>query len=153
MSASPLSTPPVALASPPAWALLLGYAGLIPFAAGALWLWGVPGAPHPLAAPALAAYGAVIVSFLGGIHWGLAFAHPPAPAPLFGWGVVPSLVAWLALLLPHPAGLSVLGAMLVLAYAVDRRVYRRHGLAHWLPLRLHLSAIAALCCAAGAVRA
>ena len=149
MAAQPPAQPP----TPPGWALSLGYAGLIPFAAGALALWGALGLPPPVAALGLAAYAAMIVSFLGGIHWGLAFAHPPAPALLFGWGVVPSLVAWLALLLPPPTGLSVLAAMLVLSYAVDRRVYRRHGLAQWLPLRLHLSAIAALCCAAGAARA
>jgi len=51
---------------------LLGYAGLFPFfAAAAAALLGPP--PWRGAAlSALAAYGAVILSFLGAVHWGLA---------------------------------------------------------------------------------
>ena len=78
----------------------------------------------------LAAYGATIVSFLGGIHW----------------GVVPTFGAWVGVMMPPSAGLVVPGAMLVACYAVDRRLYPRHGLQRWLTLRFRLSAVAALCC-------
>ena len=44
----------------------------------------------------MSAYAALIVSFLGGIHWGLAFRHTEPPLALLAWGVVPSLVAWVA---------------------------------------------------------
>ena len=68
-------------AEPPPFALRLGYAGLIPFLGGALLVWLVwPQMPmHAYATMALSAYAAVIVSFLGGIHWGIAFreAEPP----------------------------------------------------------------------------
>lgn len=141
--------------SPAAWAL--GVAGLIPFVAGAagmLWPsalpWPVPGG----AAAALGAYGAVIVSFLGGIHWGLAMAGSGEPSALrLAWGVVPSLIAWPALLLAPAWGLAALAAALVLCFMVDRRSYPALGLAGWLPLRGLLTAVAALSCMAGAALA
>lgn len=130
--------------------LALGYGGLLPFVAGAIAVWAVGADARYDVALALAAYAATIVSFLGGIHWGLAFRHAAPPPRLLWWGVLPSLVAWLALLL-HPAlGLVVLGSMLLLCLLVDRRVYRSEGVAQWLPLRLQLSVVAALACFVGA---
>lgn len=57
----------------PASALMLGLAGLIPFAAGALSQW----LPLPLLTGEtglrlIVAYGAIILSFLGGVRWGTA---------------------------------------------------------------------------------
>jgi hypothetical protein len=128
----------------------LGYAGLIPFVAGAALVWLVDAEAHPYATLALAAYAAVIVSFLGGIHWGIAFREAEPPPGLFVWGVVPSLVAWVAVVMPANAGLVIHGAMLWVCYAVDRRVYAQHGLGHWLTLRFRLSAVAGLACFLGA---
>ena len=51
----------------------LAYAGGLPFIFLAILLWLVDEELHPFVSIALAAYGAVIVSFLGGIHWGIAF--------------------------------------------------------------------------------
>ncbi len=135
---------------PPSWAFRLGYAGLLPFALGAALVWLVREDAHPYVTAALSAYAAVIVSFLGGIHWGLAFRLPEPPRALLVWGVVPSLVAWLAVLMPAAAGLVVHGAMLAACYAVDRRIYPTQGVGHWLTLRFRLSAVAALCCFLGA---
>ncbi len=120
---------------PLAWPL--GLAGLIPFAAGALavalgWHW---------AAFPLAAYGATILAFLGAVHWGLALATPDqASAERLAWGVVPSLWAWVALLLPLPVALPVLGAG-ILATAGLETVAARRGLVSgaWLRLRWVLS--------------
>lgn len=141
--------------TPAAWALGLG--GLIPFVAGAaalLWPGAVPVAVPGGAAAALAAYAAVIVSFLGGIHWGLAFVQPGGSATTrLVWGVVPSLIAWPALLLPPAWSLAVLAAALVLCFMVDRRAYPALGLAAWLPLRGLLTTVAAISCAAGAALA
>lgn len=128
----------------------LGYAGLLPFVGGAVWLAAGPAGQQALAAQALAAYAATIVSFLGGIHWGLAFAASGGPSTArLAWGVVPSLLAWPALLLPASAGLALLAATLVLCYAVDHRAYPRHGLGAWLPMRRALSTVATLSCAVG----
>lgn len=134
----------------PSWALRLGYAGLLPFVTGALLVWLVRVEAHPYVTLGLSAYAAVIVSFLGGIHWGLAMRQSqPAPS-LLVWGVVPSFPAWVAVMMPPSAGLVIHGAMLLVCYAVDRRVYPAQGAGHWLTLRFRLSAVAALSCFLGA---
>ncbi len=127
-------------------ALALGYAGLMPFVGGAALLWLVRPELQPWVEAALTAYAAVIVSFLGGIHWGLALRQAAPPAALLAWGVVPSLVAWVAVLMAPQAGLVLLGSMLLLCYAVDRRLYPAQGLGDWLVLRFRLSTVAALSC-------
>lgn len=94
---------------PPA-PLLLGLAGLLPFWGLALGLAVTPVAGWTAGqlAAALAAYGAIIVSFLGGIRWGLATARQGA-ASQYGLAVLPSLVAWAALALPIVPRLASLG--------------------------------------------
>ena len=57
-------------------ATALGIAGLIPFAAGAALA--LLSDDAAAARAALLAYGAVILSFLGAVHWGLALASGPA---------------------------------------------------------------------------
>lgn len=131
-------------------ARLLGHLGLLPFVLGALLVWVVNAQAHPYATLALSAYAATIVSFLGGIHWGLGFRLTAPPASLFVWGVVPSLIAWLAVMMPASAGLVVHGVMLLACYAVDRKVYPVQGLQRWLTLRFRLSMVAALSCFLGA---
>ena len=127
-------------------ALRLRYAGLLPFIAGAALVWLVYPEVQPYVTLSLAAYAAVVLSFLGGIHWGLAFRQEvPSPGP-YAWGVVPSLVAWVGVVMPAYAGLVVLGAMLVITYLVDRRLYPRLGARAWLVLRFRLTAVASLCC-------
>jgi hypothetical protein len=154
-TASSLPSPPPAAYHPPIsdTARWLGYAGLVPFVLGALLLWVlvlVRAEAHTFAALALSAYAALILSFLGGIHWGLAFRQTAPAASLFVWGVVPSLVAWMAVLMPAYAGLVVHGVMLVVCYLVDRRVYPAHGIGQWLTLRFRLSAVASFSCFLGA---
>ena len=151
--AAPVSyAPPVAryvdpLSDTARW---LSHLGLVPFVLGALLVWVVNAEAHPYAALALSAYAGVIVSFLGGIHWGLAFRMTAPPATLFIWGVLPSLVAWLAVMMPASAGLVVHGVMLLVCYAVDRRVYPVQGAAQWLVLRFRLSTVASFSCFLGA---
>lgn len=139
-----------ASAGPGSTALALGYAGLLPFAAGAVLAWTGPLGAVPAGRVLLLAYAAVIVSFLGGIHWGLVMRAPAGRDAQLVWGVLPSLAAWLALLLPERIGLGLCALSLIACYAADRGSYGREGLAAWLPLRLRLTAVATLCCAAGA---
>ena len=151
MTAPATAREPAATASLPDTATLrLGYAGLLPFVMGAALLWIVRPDAHPYVALSLSAYAGVIISFLGGIHWGLGFRARPAERMRFVWGVVPSLVAWVAVVMPPYAGLVVHGVMLVVCYAVDRRVYPLHGAAGWLTLRFRLTVVAALSCFIGA---
>jgi hypothetical protein len=139
-----------AVAAPSSWAWRLGYGGLLPFAAGAALVWLVYADALPYVARGLAAYGALIVSFLGGIHWGLAMRQALPSTRGLLWGVVPSLLAWPAVMMPPHAGLVILGLLLLLSYAVDRVLYAEQRVAGWLTLRFRLSTVAALCCFVGA---
>ncbi len=154
MSFHPASThPPQPEAAPPsAGTLRLGYAGLLPFVVGAalVWIGLQPAVAHEFVVLALSAYAAVILSFLGGIHWGLAARSAVHDAHRYAWGVVPSLVAWVAVVMPAYAGLVVHGVMLIVCYLVDRKAYVRHGLSAWLTLRFRLTAVASLSCFIGA---
>ena len=128
----------------PPLALLLGIAGLIPFAAcgyGAVSTYGEP------AAQALAAYGAVILAFLGGVHWGFALPDPAARGAnaRIGLGVVPSLIGWVALLLLVAVSAEAGLAMLVAGFAALTAVEARAAKAGLMPpgymaLRYGLSA-------------
>jgi hypothetical protein len=131
-----------------AWAL--GVAGLLPFVAGAVGLWSLPPEWAGLAALALLTYAAVIVSFLGGIHWGLAMPLAQTRRGLLIWGVLPSLLAWAGLLLNSAWGLLLMAASLMLCYVVDCKIYRSMRLGGWLRLRALLTFVAVLSCLAGA---
>ena len=140
--------PPPALPSP--LAQRLGALALLPFVLGAALVWIVREQAHPYVTAALSGYAAVVVAFIGGIHWGFGFrAELPAPS-LFVWGVVPALVAWVAAVMPPYAGLIVHGAMLAVCYLVDRKVYPAQGAARWLTLRFRLTIVASLSCFVGA---
>ncbi|MDZ7589237.1 MAG: DUF3429 domain-containing protein [Rubrivivax sp.] len=138
-------------AGPPLWARRLGYGGLIPFVSLAAALWVALPGDWPLARMALLGYGATISSFLGGIHWGLVMREGLVqPMPSLLWGVVPSLLGWVALLLGHAPGLLLVAALLWLCFAVDRVLYSRYRLQAWLPMRMWLTLVASLSCLAGA---
>jgi Protein of unknown function (DUF3429) len=144
----PPSSAPVFPPAPPPQARRLAMAGLLPLLLGVVVIWLVYPYPdaHAFVTVGFAGYAAAIVAFLGGVHWGLAMragAHEPTH---YVWACVPPCVAAFGLLMPAHAGLVVLGVMLLVCYAVDRRLYLEHGLGGWLTLRFRLSALAALCC-------
>jgi len=149
---SPADVPdrPGGLTGPSTVARVLGVAGLLPFIAGAAAVW-LLGPQDRLPAAALLAYAALIASFLGGIHWGLAMRDSPADAAQLLWGVSPSLLGWLALVLPPRWGLLLAPATLIACYVVDRQLYLRFGLGAWLGLRAGLTLVASLSCLLGAL--
>ncbi len=104
MSEPSRSDPPL-----PPGASALGYGGLVPFVAAVIGIALLDGEPRAFAARALLTYGAVILSFLGAVHWGLVLARPVPGAPrrLLA-GVLPALAGWVALLLPQRQGLALL---------------------------------------------
>lgn len=92
-------------------ARMLGYAGLIPFVCLSLWLYAI--APdhewHDGTILLLLAYGAVVLSFLGGVRWGLALNRGDEGGALeYGLSVVPSLIGWLSVAMPVPYAFGVL---------------------------------------------
>lgn len=138
--------------TPPTLVLLLGLSGLIPFFVTAYLSVSAHSAPTDTAGLiALISYGAVILSFLGAVHWGFALAEPPAtlsglaPLPLdrdpahkprLLLGVVPALVGWVALLvgllLPSPAiALGILIAGFIGTAVAEQSGHHRG----WMPAR------------------
>lgn len=127
----------------------LGYAGLIPFVLGCALIWLIGDRDldqHAFVSLALSAYAGLVIAFLGGIHWGLAFTRGlPSRQPLY-WGVSAALLGWLGVLMSPYAGLALHGGVLIACYVVDRRVYPQLGAADWLTLRFRLTGIASLSC-------
>jgi hypothetical protein len=132
----------------PTIAALLGYGGLIPFLGCVAAAWaGIP-AGFP-AIEAFLAYAAVILAFLGGIHWGMALAPAGEDFALrLVVGVLPPLIGWLALLLPSPPALVMLAAGFALVLAWDRARGGRGTRGWYLRLRTNLSLVAIACHAA-----
>lgn len=126
----------------------LGYMGLVPFVSLAAATMFTPPSLHDPASQALLAYGATILSFLGGIYWGLAIASPSARSAhlllFLGIGVAPQLLGWTALLVSGQTGF-VLTATGLLALLVADRAAVSYGLAPawFIGLRWPLSGAAA----------
>ena len=138
----------------PGLVAVLGYGGLIPFLAcvfGQLsglfaeqisWLF------------LLVAYGAVILSFVGALHWG--FAMTIAGLSLdrrqqaYLWSVIPALIGFLAMAIPMRMGCSLLILGFALAYWRDIDLASRVSLPSWyLKLRVRLSIVACGCLLVG----
>jgi uncharacterized membrane protein len=128
---------------------LLGYGGLLPFIFLAL-LIPLSLDYRPLFAIALVNYGAVILSFVGALHWGFAMTVQDLSAEQgsdrFIWSVIPALIAWIATLLPMPLGCLLLVIGLVVHLRQDRQLLRVTSLPAWyLPMRLRLTLTASVC--------
>lgn len=140
----------------PISAAWLGGLGLIPFTGLAASLALCTPDQQPALSHALVAYGATILSFLGGVHWGLGIARAASGqvAGLAGrltLSVVPSLAGWAALLTAPFTGLLVLAIAMALMLQVDILTSRSGVAPAWYPrLRIPLScAVATTLLAAG----
>lgn len=132
----------------PKGAIALGWAGVLPFLGLALAAWW-PRTQDP-ASEAFLAYGAIILSFLGGARWGRAMAGG-AGTGQFAASVIPSLWGWLAwLLLPPVPGICLLAGGFALVAWWDGRRDALAAPASFRRLRRGLSA-AVLACHALAV--
>lgn len=124
----------------------LGYAGLIPFVVLALDPLVTGYLSAPLARLWLLGYGAVILSFLGGIVWGRSLDKPAAGIAM-GVSILISLTAWAALVLIGPEAFWILAAGFIAALAYDLG----SDLPPWFRrLRIHLTLGAALAMVIGA---
>ena len=136
----------------PTPAIWFGGLGLIPFFAIALAAPFLEADQRRQATFALAAYGATILSFLGGVHWGAAITSPPkirAQAVFvaqLGLSVVSPLLAWLALVLPAATGLLTLAVGLLAMLGIDVWSKRNGFIPAWyVRLRFPLSCCAGAC--------
>ena len=136
----------------PAMARALGLAGLIPFIGGAAAVWLAPPDWGTVAMQAQMLYGAIILSFLGGLHWGR-FLAGGVPIGWLIWSVVPSILAWGVLVLPVFHALAALMVLLAICLAVDMRAIRAGIWPEWMAgLRRLLSIVAILSLAASLSR-
>ncbi|WP_439532328.1 DUF3429 domain-containing protein [Polymorphobacter sp.] len=129
------------------WARALGMAGLLPLAGVVAAL--LAGLPPGIRVAALSighGYAALILSFLGGLWWGLGAAAGRPPRWLWVAAVMPSLIAFAPLVLialgeaTVGTGLVITGVALVLALLVDQRLEMlRLAPPWWLGLRMPLS--------------
>ncbi len=114
----------------PKMAFYLGYAGLLPFVG--LAIASVAGVKVQTYFDVttefwLAIYAAVIISFLGAIHWGVVIAiadklDPNENKILLFYSVIPSLLAWFSFLLNMKYTLFLMGLIILFCYFMDRLI-------------------------------
>ena len=119
------------------WARRLGYAGLLPFAAGALGVMLLNGTASAWMLDALLAYAAVILSFIGALHWATSITRDDSQPLELMISVMPALLGWVALLMPVMYASPVVLLGFVLIYLYDRSSWS--GLAWFVKLRKHLT--------------
>ncbi|MBC7624493.1 MAG: DUF3429 domain-containing protein [Aeromicrobium sp.] len=132
-------------------ATILSYAGTMPFITCAVILLFGPqlglGGLRQFAGQAITTYAAVIVSFLGGIQWGVGLAtheqQPQTAKSLFLLSVVPSLLAWAMLFLPNGSSRVIVAIFLVgFVWVIDALLHLQQVLPTWFfRLRSIVSAV------------
>lgn len=135
----------LSLAHVPRPALWLGFGGVLPFYGCVFALWN--GEASAAATAVLLNYAAVILAFLGAVHWGRALAGPPPQGfSALGWSVVPALLGWLASTWMEPVpALILLIVGFWAAFVVDMRAAAEGRFPPWyLALRRPLSALVVL---------
>ena len=135
----------------------LGASGALPFIGLAVALPFISDDQRTFVAHALLAYGATIVSFLGGVHWGLAMGSETVEADRelkirLTLSVVPSLLGWTALLVAEKAGFCILAAAFAAMFWIDIQTTRMGRAPPWYPkLRTPLTGVVVIAMLFGAL--
>jgi len=132
----------------PVWPRHLGLGGAIPFVifGGLPWFQSY----HAVVSlHILVAYGAVILSFVGALHWAFAMMaltiSESNKKTIYLWSVMPALIGWVALLISQWIALLALLIGFALHCVMDLKLAKSILLPSWyLPLRLMLTTIASL---------
>ena len=124
----------------------LGYLGLIPFVFGAVTAL-LSQELVPLAFQAFILYSLAILSFMGGVHWGLALITGTRQSTRLLISVVPVVAAWICLIaLPAPLTLAVLGGGFIAQWFIDRPILAELPIPSWyLEMRPRLAYVVAGC--------
>ena len=148
-----MTTAPATLHRPPNTVAWLGYGGLLPF------LFLMPASlidqQHcRVWSDALYSYGAIIVSFIGALHWDFAIAirelGDKQRSVLYIWSVIPALMAWPALMVSPILAGPLLVIAFIAHYVQDHRLSSQVKLPDWyLPLRFRLTSVACICLITG----
>jgi hypothetical protein len=124
----------------------LGYAGLIPFIVFSIGSW----FQLPMISDStyiLTAYAAIILSFMGAIHWGIAMSSSEDQnGKYFIASVIPGLSAWLALLMPQRYAIILLMVGFIALIIYDWSVEKPQRLPGWyIPMRNRLTLVVVMC--------
>jgi hypothetical protein len=129
-------------------ALWLTAAGAVPFVCLAIAAFAADTVAGVDVRSALAGYGAVILSFLGGVQWGFASARvgtpeaEPVSARRLTISIVPPLIGWAALLLADPFRLMLLAVAFLAVLMTDMAQAGRGETPPWWPsLRMPVSGV------------
>jgi hypothetical protein len=124
----------------------LGYAGLIPFIIFSIGSWfQLPFISDSI--NILTAYAAIILSFMGAIHWGIAMSRSEYQnGKYFIASIIPGLSAWLALLLPQRYAIILLMIGFIALIIYDWSVEKPQRLPGWyIPMRNRLTLVVVMC--------
>lgn len=124
----------------------LGYLGLTPFVIGAVTAL-LSQELVSLAFQAFVLYSIAILSFMGGVHWGLALITGTRQSTRLLISVVPVVAAWICLIaLPVPITLAVLGGGFIAQWFIDRPILAELPIPSWyLEMRPRLAYVVAGC--------
>jgi hypothetical protein len=128
-------------------ALILGISGLVPFIGLAAMIGLGPPTWYVYWLVALSYYGAVILTFVGAVHWGYALKRSVRGRDAwlqYAFSVAPALTAWLSLLFPVWTALRLQAAGLTICYVFDRNMARFDPVPAWfLRMRAVLTLVGA----------
>ena len=129
-------------------AMILGISGLVPFVGLAAIIGLGPPTWYVYWLVALSYYGAVILTFVGALHWGYALKRNARGRDAwlqYAFSVAPALIAWLSLLFPVWTALKLQAAGLLICWLFDRSMSRSHPVPPWfLHLRTGLTLVGAV---------
>lgn len=120
--------------------MMLGYGGVIPFAATAMLVattW--PSDTGHDALHAQIIYGAIVLSFLGGVRWGAVMAQfgdmatrpPHAMGPALIRSILPPIAGWLCVLVPPAGALAALCLVYLGQYLGDVSAAKEGTITQW----------------------
>ena len=132
----------------PALVSVLGYAGLIPFLILVSILWVTPDLHSEKIHQALLSYAAIILSFMGAVHWGLAIANKQQHINRIQLvvSVIPALIAWFSSMTTPVWNYFILILTFVLLTLIDVIFVNKQDAPDWYPLlRFPLTLVVVIC--------
>ncbi len=126
---------------------ILGYLGLIPFLTSGVLIWFTQF--HTYAIKSLSIYAAVILTFIGGVHWGIAMhTHQNKNQSKintrnqFIFSVIPSLIAWSAIVFSNSTGLVIIALCFGMFWLIEKLYFHEYLSSWYMRLRSHLTLVA-----------
>ncbi|MEN2494910.1 MAG: hypothetical protein TECD_00820 [Hyphomicrobiaceae bacterium hypho_1] len=132
--------------SVPFAALTWGWAGIIPFVASSYASVFADEIWKQYSLQIITQYGAIILTFMGGVHWGILLNKLKTSSWLYSTGIMPSLFAVVTILLPPLYAIPVLVIGLITVLICDLCFVNLKIMPIWYGrLRIQLTLVAVVC--------